>query len=272
MIFLYLDYPDLLRIQRVCKLWQSLIKNIENMKPSLYKKPETIRANHPSSENPHFKEISAAALELATPEYPNILQAIQTGHASYFTSPLPRPRDIESEVETFDDYQHTLWTLNDSIHDSYGLWPVEHWQQPEVQWPQELRDNHCFTCRRFHTTFHWEHMHPILRFLGEYDYICVSGFGSSLVLDVCWRNYDASDMLNALPHLCERLKDSVRIVRQHQLQNDLLCRPACEYFAAVMDQNVITRFAECRFVRSKNGVGSGKVWQPLPAILQLYLG
>ncbi|KAF2685475.1 hypothetical protein K458DRAFT_25029 [Lentithecium fluviatile CBS 122367] len=61
MIFLYLDYPDLLRKQRVCEPWRGLIVDEPNMKVLLYQEPELIERF--PYDNPHFDALSLAALE-----------------------------------------------------------------------------------------------------------------------------------------------------------------------------------------------------------------
>lgn len=178
-IFQNLDYPDLLRAQRVCKKWQSCIVDVENMQASLYKKPEAITES--LSDNPHFEDLTAESRVVSTPGQPRILKALVANHENYFNSWSSPPRTLEEEVTRFDSYMHEISSHSRDIFRTFGS-PYS--QGALSIWPPELIDGFCTACHGFHPKFHWEHLHPLLRFITNSSFCCISGFGFSLRLSI----------------------------------------------------------------------------------------
>ncbi|KAF2845044.1 hypothetical protein T440DRAFT_408923 [Plenodomus tracheiphilus IPT5] len=72
-------------------------------------------------------------------------------------------------------------------------------------WPVGLREIYCEICERFHTRFHFDHVHPALRFLEDAN-ICVRGHGTILLIELDLFN-EAAAPRSCYEHYCEEMID-----------------------------------------------------------------
>jgi hypothetical protein len=226
-----MDYADLVRIQSVCKEWRDCVTNVKTRRPLLYKEPEPL-----GSRNPHFNQYTAEALALTTRYSSSIFSALEWYHSFYFAPKAAPPPMLEIETGKFRRYTDSVTMLINEIFAVYGN--REDWRT----WPKALQEVFCSTCREFHPNFHWDHLHPLLRFLEHSGFCYFTGYGAGLKFSfhTGWLYATGGSKSHykrivEISQLCQELKRSILTMEAYKLDHDMFVYPTCTHFIAVHD-------------------------------------
>jgi hypothetical protein len=153
MIFNYLDFNDLLRVTQVCKLWNDSVQESPYTKPRIFKTPKLIK----DGSNPHFESFSFIEERLSENSSQASLRQI---HSQFLSN------------EFYDASEHRRGVQDRSRAIRRGAGPIS-----------TLIPYYCQDCHSLHEIFQYQHLHPLLRFLGKAEFLCIKGFDSTLSLN-----------------------------------------------------------------------------------------
>lgn len=254
--FRFLDYPDLLRAERVCKTWQACIASVKSMQAALYKAAEPI--NGPN-ENPHFVELTAECLDFSIPGGLRVINNIQDLYADNWRDGVrPDERDEArrtGSVGLISPLRHQKEILYSAIGTSGS---------PKfLTWPLSLREAFCRCCEDFHPRLYWNHLHPVLRFMQHYDFCCIRSQGSGFWLHFNYRPISVRRLdlehFTKIEEFCYALRKAAATVQRNHLDREMLTRLVCTYFLATHGEDAVTGYFSFTIrlrpsVHSSNGV------------------
>jgi hypothetical protein len=246
MILLNLEYFELLQVQRVCSAWRDYISDVKSIQKRLWKRPKKI--NEKDGEEPLFtrRHIISAARPLL-PDGRDGLMVLDSLTKKVLES------DLKYNTTRAYARQHKLINQRMKV-------PLD----PQI--PGDLHPgipNHCFTCSTYHTKdFKYDCLHPLLRFLEQYECICIQGCTSpgrgslpgprlSLLVSLpklthlnCVVHFDClpglegddeergwTDGLIDMQRLCHDLRSALELARVAGLGQDLVTQPPCTLLA-----------------------------------------
>ncbi|KAF2246082.1 hypothetical protein BU26DRAFT_607350 [Trematosphaeria pertusa] len=213
-IFLNLDFVDLMRVRRVCRFWRQTITGAPSLQRILFKRAETTR-----KENYGF---SRAIEDYHGPLDPEISRAIN---------------DWQFALRRFLDQPPTQDTLGvlDHANGSVAMHLVRT-DRFAAGWPIDILDMFCQPCGSFHNIILEAHLHPLFRHFKPH-LVCFRSWGFRLIITAALQRWDfflhrpsvtfIRNSLDQTLDVYDTLRNIVHTMRAYGLEADMLTRPLC---------------------------------------------
>ena len=248
-VFLYLSYAELLRTQRVCKLWKSIQGSSVKVQQLLWKAPKSVD----EGQDPHFPvkpgprwlnpmgqdyiNTQSKFFELVFEEVENYQQSGGTGVYHYdlqfATTHLSRTSSETLNNASFD--------ISEDVF-SYRRRYV--YPRPPITPDPIFMSLYCKTCHVLHNQLEYSHLHPLLQFFKDNkdieverdrgkSYACMQGVGSKIVMATIVPEWDFESTHPSVLQFCRNLKRAHEIIEQSGLHDDLLMQPVATRLVSV---------------------------------------